>query len=126
DERETEYSDRVTLTKRERLRRDLLATWWENFNQEYVADLEKFHCPTPGQVKQVEIGQVVIIHDEHAKRSKWKTGRVAKLYPGADKKFRRVAVLIADKTKGKGSTTIFRDIKCLYPLELHAGQIDPE
>ncbi|KAI9557333.1 hypothetical protein GHT06_017161 [Daphnia sinensis] len=126
DNEKTEYSDIIALTRRERLRRDLLATWWENFNKEYVADLEKFHCPAPGRTKQVQLGQVVLIHDDAAKRSKWKTGRISKLLPGSDGKVRRVALQIADKMRGKGSTTIFRYIQCLYPLELHAGQIDPD
>ncbi|XP_045034397.1 uncharacterized protein LOC123475587 [Daphnia magna] len=40
DDEEREYSDRVTLTKRERLRRNLVAQWWKDFYTEYVMDLE--------------------------------------------------------------------------------------
>ncbi|XP_057372195.1 uncharacterized protein LOC130693086 [Daphnia carinata] len=124
DEEEREYSDRTVVTRRERKRRKLLGIWWENFYKEYVADLERFHCPSPNNTKTVEIGQVVLVHDDNCKRSKWKTGRVAKIYPSSDGKIRRVAVLIADKMKGVGSTPIYRDMKNLFPLELHAGQID--
>ncbi|XP_032790475.2 uncharacterized protein LOC116927549 [Daphnia magna] len=126
DDEEREYSDRVTLTKRERLRRNLVAQWWKDFYTEYVMDLEQFHCPTPGHTKEIELGQVVLIHDESAKRTRWKSGRVVKLIPGNDGKTRRVNVLIADKFRGIGSTMITRDPKSLYPLELHAGQIDDD
>lgn len=54
------------------------------------------------------------------------TGRVAKLYPGSDKKIRKVGVLIAYQVKGIGTNQIYRDKKCLYPLELHVGQIDDD
>ncbi|XP_057369923.1 uncharacterized protein LOC130691034 [Daphnia carinata] len=124
DEEEREYSTRTAITQRELKRRKLLGIWWENFYKEYVADLEKFHCPSPRSTKSVEVGQVVLIHDDHCKRSKWKTGRVAKIYPSSDGKIRRVAVLIANKSTGVGSTPIYRDMKTLFPLELHAGQID--
>ncbi|KAK4037439.1 hypothetical protein OUZ56_029472 [Daphnia magna] len=89
-------------------------------------DLEQFHCPTPGHVKEIELGQVVLIHDESAKITRWKSGRVVKLIPGNDGKTRRVNVLIADKFRGKESIMITRDPKSLYPLELHAGQIDED
>ncbi|KZS01428.1 Uncharacterized protein APZ42_001919 [Daphnia magna] len=89
-------------------------------------DLEQFYCPTPGHVKEIELGQVVLIHDESAKRTRWKSGRVVKLIPGNDGKTRRVNVLTADKFRGKGSIMITRDPKSLYPLELHAGQIDDD
>ncbi|KAK4024775.1 hypothetical protein OUZ56_010254 [Daphnia magna] len=79
-----------------------------------------------GHTKEIELGQVVLIHDESAKRTRWKSGRVVKLIPGNDGKTRRVNVLIADKFRGKGSTMITRDPKSLYPLELHAGQIDDD
>lgn len=69
---------------------------WENLTQEYVTDLEKFHCPAPCKTKQVKIGQVVIFDDEYTTRPKWKTARVAKSNPGSENKFRRVAVQIAD------------------------------
>ncbi|KAI9553773.1 hypothetical protein GHT06_019037 [Daphnia sinensis] len=106
DEEEREYADRVTLTKRERLRRTILAKWWEDFYAEYVLDLEKFHCPTVKHTKQIELGQV--------------------LTPGTDGKVRRVSLLIADRFRGVGSITVTRDPRCLYSLELHAGQIDDD
>lgn len=68
----------------------------------------------------------MLIHDESAKRTRRKTGRVVKLITGKDGKIRRVNVLIADKFRGKGSIMVKRDLKSLYPLELNAGQIDDD
>ncbi|XP_045025137.1 uncharacterized protein LOC123469858 [Daphnia magna] len=76
DDEEREYSDRVTLTKREGIRRTLVAQWWKDFYTEYVMDLEQFHCPTLGHVKEIELGQVVLIHNDSAKRTRWKFGRL--------------------------------------------------
>lgn len=61
----------------------------------------------------------MINHEKH-KRVKWKTGRIMELQLVTDGKAGRVKVLIAYKLKGKKSTPITRDIKCLYPLEAHA------
>ena len=64
----------------------------------------------------IEVGQLVILKDDMAKRVFWKLAIVDELLPGRDGKIRAVKVKVPN---GKGSTsTLWRSIQHLIPLEI--------
>ena len=64
----------------------------------------------------MNIGDVVIVHDENLPRGLWRLGKVEELMVGTDGNVRSVALRISKK--GANPLIIRRPIKRLYPLEL--------
>ena len=98
------------LTSRERVRQERLDKFWEFWRVDYLRSL-------PASVSKqrprgsLEVGSVVLIHEDNVPRLQWALGRVAKLYPGKDGKVRSVELQTS-----KGSIT--RSVQRLHLLEL--------
>ena len=65
----------------------------------------------------MEVGDVVVVHDDSQLRGFWKLARVERTITGRDGKIRGAAVRIAN-SQGQ-PTTLHRPIQCLYPLEIN-------
>jgi hypothetical protein len=66
----------------------------------------------------VEVGDIVLVHDENHPRSFWRIGRIKELVNStADGKSRGAVVRVMSK-KGK-VTTLRRPLQLLYPMEIN-------
>ena len=113
-------SSPIKLREREMKRQLRMADWWKEWTEDYVAELRKFHYGETRHIKCPGVGHVVLIHQDVLPRMRWSTGRVKELVKSSDGIIRQV-VLVNSKQE-----TLTRPIKCIYPLEAHAGIIDLE
>lgn len=65
--------------------------------------------------KHIQVGDIVIVHDDQQLRGLWKLGRVRELLRGVDGNVRGAFVRVQS---GGGHTTIKRPVQRLYPLEV--------
>lgn len=87
----------------------------------YLAGLREFHhCGAKkDQNKVIEIGDVVLIHDDSLPRSNWRLGEVTELIESRDGCIRGAVLRVASK-RGK-HLTLRRPIQKLFPLEVNTG-----
>ena len=87
--------------------------FWKRWRREYLVDLrenQKLHVQKQKPI--INIGDVVLIEVEGAKRNKWRLGRIEEIVTGKDGVIRGANV---KTSKGKLS----RPLQKLYPLEVH-------
>ena len=89
--------------------------FWNRWRKEYLADLREHHRGSKEVQNQVSIGDVVLVHEDNVKRSKWKMGKVLELVVGKDGVVRGVKLKVI--TKGK-PVIVNRAMQKLYPLEV--------
>ena len=82
---EPAYSTCDGIIPREKHRRLLIARWWGRFKLEYMRDLDQFRCPDR-RGRKISRGDLVLIHDDNAKRLWWRHGIVDTLHMGPDGK----------------------------------------
>ena len=106
------------LSRRAKYIHSLLEHFWEKWVNEYLTELREFQqCRNRIPEKQVQIGEVVLIHDK-LKRNRWRMGVVEKLYEGRDGFIRGCQVRRITKT-GRVSH-LDRPVNKLYPLEVRS------
>ena len=113
-----EDDDPTALQRRQRYLNLLLEHFWKRWIAEYLINLRDFHSHRrkTSRSKLVEVGDVVVIHDDNLSRSKWKTGVVEELIQGEDGEVRGVKVRTLTN---KGATTYLRrPVQRIYPLEI--------
>lgn len=111
-------SDRKGLLRREKHRLGLVKNWWSRWHSEYLHGLLR-HTDTWKSKNRIRIGDVVLIHDDNARRQMWKSGIVLETVPGRDGCVRLVKL----KTE---KDIITRPIQRLYPTELTISEDIPE
>ena len=90
---------------------------WNRWKREYLTALRETHNNNVCGTVWPKLGELVLIHDE-GPRTKWKLGKIIRLYPGRDEVVRVVQL----KTSlGLLNRTVVK----LYPLEL-GSIIEPE
>ena len=91
--------------------------FWQRWYKEYLVDLRESHKMNQQKAKpSIDVGDVVLIEEEGAKRKKWKLGRINKLVTGKDGVIRGAEV---KTTTEKGAIgMVSRPIQKLYPLEV--------
>ena len=93
-----------------------LAHFWARWRNEYLADLREYHRSKPGtNLRVIEIGDVVTVHEDNKKRGSWKMAVVEELVKGKDNVVRGAIVRVI--TKGK-QVRMSRPIQKLYPIEV--------
>lgn len=93
-----------------------LSHFWNRWRREYLASLREFHrCNVRSQIRTIEVGDVVVVHEDEKKRGEWKIGVVESLVKGKDSVIRGAMVRVV--TKGK-PTHLSRPVQKLYPLEI--------
>ena len=105
------------LTKRARHLEQTVTHFWRRWKKEYLLELRESHRYHRGKsdAKQIEIDDVVVIHDEDHPRSFWRLGRIKELVVGQDGIARGAILQVA----GKGCySTLRRPLQRLYPLEI--------
>ena len=94
-----------------------LQHFWERWKREYLVDLRESHKIKNAVPVNIERGDVVVIHENNAKRGTWKTGVVEELISG---KYGQVRGAKVRKT-GRGKFEILtRPIQKLFLLEINA------
>ena len=97
---------------------NVLNHFWRRWRQEYLLELREHHRYSRGKesASTVEIGDIVLLHDDALPRSFWKLARVLELITGQDGKTRGAVVKVPSKRGG--TTTLRRPLQLLYPLEI--------
>lgn len=113
--------DSNQLTKRMKHLNNVLNHFWSRWRSEYLAELRETHSYTAKkqpskQAPTVEVGDVVIVHDEHLPCGLWKLGRVLNVMKGRDCQIQGATVKMASND-GCG-TQLRRPIQLLFPLEV--------
>ena len=93
----------------------ILNHFWSRWRREYLVDLRETHRIKNNQVAEVNVGDVVLIHDANAKRGMWKIGIIEEVITGRDKQIRGAKV--RKITKGKPEY-VNRPLQKLIPLEI--------
>ena len=123
--RNDDEENELGMLKRFRHLARLRIHFWNRWRREYLADLREHHRSTgkKGAVKEVEIGDVVLVHGEHMKRGSWQMGKVVELIVGRDKEVRGAKVKLL--TRGK-PVQVSRPVQKLYPLEHSIHTVEEE
>ena len=109
------------LSRRAKYLHSLLEHFWEKWVNDYLTELREFHqCRNKIPEKQIQIGEVVLIHDK-LKRNRWRMGVVEKMYEGRDG-FKRGCRVRTITDKGRVSH-VDRPVNKLYPLEVRSKEI---
>lgn len=88
------------LSKRMKHLSTLMNHFWKRWRNEYLLELRDSHrqyAKKCGRTKQVQVGDVVVVHDDDQPRGMWRLGRIEKLISGADGQVRGAVV----RTKSK-------------------------
>ena len=112
--------DEVTASQLSRRSQHLNLTlnrFWKRWKNEYLLELREAHRHNKGtDAAPVQVGDVVVIHNENQPRGFWKLARVERTIVGRDGKIRGAEVQVA--TSHGQPTVLHRPIQCLYPLEI--------
>ena len=109
------------LNRRSRHLNLILNQFWRRWKNEYLLELREAHRHHKGiDAAPVEVGDVVVVHNDSQPRGFWKLARVERTIKGRDGKIRGAAVRIANN-QGQ-PTTLHRPIQCLYPLEINSQE----
>ena len=124
--RNDEEEGELGILRRFRYLARLRMHFWNRWRKEYLTDLREHHGSTgkKGVVKQVEIGDAVLVHGEHMKRGSWQMGKVEELIVGKDKEVRGAKVKLLG-ARGK-PVRVSRPVQKLYPLEHSMHTVEEE
>ena len=107
------YKDDSDLRKRARTQGLILKHFWKRWKLEYLTSPREFHKTTGNNTQRVQIGDVVLIHDD-TPRINWQLAVIEDVIKGSDGLIRAVNI----RTK---SGRINRPIARLYPLEVRSA-----
>lgn len=113
--RNDEEESETGLLRRFRYLAKLRIHFWNRWRREYLTDLREHHRGKKESQNKVSIGDVVLVHEDNAKRSNWKMGKVVEKIIGKDGVVRGAKVRLM--TKGK-PIIVNRAVQKLYPLEV--------
>ncbi|CAB4040866.1 E3 ubiquitin- ligase DZIP3, partial [Paramuricea clavata] len=108
------------LNKRVRYLNDIIEQFWRRWRNEYLVELRNAHKSPKKTVEKssVEVGDIVLVHDENHSHSFWRIGRIKELVNStADGKSRGAVVRVMSK-KGK-VTTLRRPLQLFFPMEIN-------
>ena len=95
----------ISLLRRWRLCQALVQHFWKRWSAEYLTQLQRFgKWTTPA--RNVQVGDVVCVRDEHLAPTKWPLARVVGVYPGQDGQVRVVTVRTSRGTYKRPVTKI--------------------
>ena len=107
---DTDYGcTRENLNKRERYRNTLLQQFWQRWTKEYLPTLLTNQGRT--QTRKIREGDIVLVHDDGAKKQCWPLGRVERHNVSSDGVCRSTIVRFNGAVRR-------RAIQRLYPLEV--------
>ena len=119
-------STHKTLTRRSKNHRHLLTQLSNCWRKDYLLNLRAFRgAQLKGQRPVINVGDVVILKDDNAKRVFWRLGRIVELLKGSDGRARAALVNVANEN---GPPKVLkRSIVHLVPIEVADPEVaDPE
>lgn len=106
----SEDSNQKTIFKAWSRRERLTTNFWRIWKRDYLMEL-RLHCQDH-DTREVSVGEVVLLVDDHAPRQCWKLGIIRQVFPGRDGKVRACLVRVASGQEFR------RPIQLLVPLEV--------
>ena len=106
-----DHLDRVNLSNRFKHQQSLRETFRKRFREEYLSLFVQRPLKNKHLVRNLKVGDVVLVGCDNKKRVEWPMGRIISTIPGRDNFIRVVKV----KTKN-GELT--RPVQRVYPLEV--------
>ena len=95
----------VSLLRRWRLCQALVQHFWKRWSTEYLSQMQRFgKWTTPA--RNLKVGDVVCMRDEHLAPTKWPLARIVEVYPGKDGQVRVVTVPTSQGTYKRPVTKI--------------------
>ncbi|XP_078483450.1 uncharacterized protein LOC144743487 [Ciona intestinalis] len=88
------------LKKRWRRVQYLTDQFWTRWRKEFLQTLQ-VRKKWQGRQQNLDVGDVVLIHDDNAPRNQWKVGRVSVTYPSEDGMIRKVKLTVAEGDRDK-------------------------
>ncbi len=88
---------------------------WRRWTAEYIRSLRERRLNQTGEISEVRIGEIVLIHGEEKDRGQWKIGVIQELVKGRD------GVIRGGKLKTVNGVRE-RPLQLLYPMELHVSK----
>ena len=116
----SQHDSQYTLNRRFLHLTRILSHFWNRWRLDYIMDLRETHRLNNNKSVQIEIGDVVLVQEEHAKRATWKVAIVEEVIKGKDGEIRGAKVRRAGKGKHE---SIKRPVQKLIPLEI-ANKVD--
>ena len=111
-----DYHPRTSTTFTKRVK--YFENFWTRWRHEYLLELqESYRWYEGGQPDKIDVGDVVIIHDE-SPRGLWKLGIIEKTLKGRNKEVRGAVVRVG--LGSQPSLFLRRPIQRLYPLEVRS------
>ena len=109
--------DADIATRRAKHLRNILNQFRNRFLREYLTELREHHREIKkNRGTPIERGHVVTVYEDKIPRHRWRLGRVEKLLRGNDGEVQSAIVRVMQK--GQKSTTIKRQLRKLFPVEL--------
>ncbi len=116
------------LSKRVRYLNDIISHFWQRWRNEYLVELRNAHRNHRKLQEKscVEIGDIMLVHDENHPRSFWRIGRIRDLVTSkeGDGNSRGAVVQVMSK-KGR-TTTLRRPLQLLYTLEINCKCVEEQ
>ena len=114
-------SSPTDLSKRMRHLNKILDHFWRRWRKEYLTELREAHGRKRGcsESSTVEVGDIVLVHDNDHPRTFWKMARVEELIRSRDNQVRGARVRV-----GATGSMLRRPVQALYPLEVHAAKAE--
>ena len=106
--------DSSSLTKRFLYLTRKLNHFWRRWRREYLAGLRETHRLQSQDKSSVNVGDIVVVHEDNTKRGLWKIAVIEGLIIGKDGVVRGARVRRAGRGK---SEVVCRPIQKLYPVE---------
>lgn len=108
------------LTKRLIYLNTILKNFWRRWQSEYLLELREAQRQRKktSDTESIEVGDIVLVHDEGKPRGFWKLARIEDLIIGKDGKTRGAVLRVG--SSGERTTTLRRPVQRLYPLEIQA------
>ena len=92
----------------------ILSHFWNRWRREYLINLRETHKMNSHKSVNINPGDVVLVHEDSAKRAQWKIAVVEELIRGKDNEVRGARV----RRSGKGKIELLnRPVQKLVPLE---------
>lgn len=107
--------DSVAISRRYRYLLTKLDNFWTRWRREYLTDLRELHRNREQRPHKVKVHDIVLVHDDNAKRLLWKMGKVVRIIYGKDGIVRGADVRVITRNK---PYILSRPLQKLYPLEI--------
>ncbi|XP_021332949.1 uncharacterized protein [Danio rerio] len=101
-----EFGEKDLFVRQWRQVQSLANTFWNRWRKEYLATLQN-RRKWQNESSNLQVGDVVLLKDSHAKRNDWPMGIVMETFPGRDGRVRKVEVKVV---KDGVSKTFLRPI----------------